>query len=509
MRARQIWAALQHVPTDTSTHLRPPTLLRGMLQLVVLVGALALITPNNPLQTSVAFSLLGYLAVSALVPRLSASFIKVGLKGADMLKPTKPVLPELMGVVAAVTYLFLMFFLIPFVFFKYLVLFSDESIDNTYVEQYDAQYSLHPRPRLFPHNKLAEYLLAVLCLQLTTLLGLFDDLFDIKWRHKFFLPAVALLPLLIVYYVDFLVTLVMVPPFVHRFPGARQALLVLQHLIDGGNWVASALLGLKFRAAEVAAATTDAAHVDLGVFYYAYMAAVLIFAPNSINILAGINGLEVGQSVVLALVFLVNDFCYLTTADVLAAAYDLHLFSALFIIPFVGVLVALLRHNWWPARCFVGDTYCYFSGMVFAIVGILGHFLKTLLIFLLPQILNFVYLVPQLFHVVPCPRHRLPRFDPKDGLMHPSFAELGLGSGLGKLLVTVLLKMGLVEFDGARFSNLTLINLALVRLGPMREDRLCMVLLLAQLVVGLVMVAVRHTVGPWIFGYDNLSWGVK
>ncbi len=43
-----------------------------------------------------------------------------------------------------------------------------------------------------------------------------------------------------------------------------------------------------------------------------------------------------------------------------------------------------------------------------AVVGILGHFSKTLLLFLLPQIFNFIYSSPQLFKLYPCPRHRLP-----------------------------------------------------------------------------------------------------
>ncbi|GJN10789.1 hypothetical protein PR202_ga28912 [Eleusine coracana subsp. coracana] len=62
---------------------------------------------------------------------------------------------------------------------------------------------------------------------------------------------------------------------------------------------------------------------------------------------------------------------------------------------------------------FVGDTYTYFAGMALAVVGILGHFSETLLLFFLPQVLNFLCSVPQLFHFVPCPRHRLPRFDPQ------------------------------------------------------------------------------------------------
>lgn len=63
----------------------------------------------------------------------------------------------------------------------------------------------------------------------------------------------------------------------------------------------------------------------------------------------------------------------------------------------------------YPAQVFVGDTFCYLSGMTFAVVGIIGHFSKTTLLFFIPQIINFLYSVPQLFHLIPCPRHRLPK----------------------------------------------------------------------------------------------------
>ncbi|PWA02389.1 hypothetical protein BB558_001461 [Smittium angustum] len=79
-------------------------------------------------------------------------------------------------------------------------------------------------------------------------------------------------------------------------------------------------------------------------------------------------------------------------------------------IPFLAVSVALFGWNRYPAKVFIGDTYCYFAGMTFAVSGILGHFSKTLLLFFMPQIINFVYSVPQLFRLVPCPRHRMPRF---------------------------------------------------------------------------------------------------
>lgn len=39
-----------------------------------------------------------------------------------------------------------------------------------------------------------------------------------------------------------------------------------------------------------------------------------------------------------------------------------------------------------PSAVFVGDTFCYFAGMTFAVVGILGHFSKTVLLFFIPQV---------------------------------------------------------------------------------------------------------------------------
>jgi UDP-N-acetylglucosamine--dolichyl-phosphate N-acetylglucosaminephosphotransferase len=43
------------------------------------------------------------------------------------------------------------------------------------------------------------------------ILGLGDDLFDIRWRHKVLIPAFASIPILIVYFVDFGVTQIVVP----------------------------------------------------------------------------------------------------------------------------------------------------------------------------------------------------------------------------------------------------------------------------------------------------------
>lgn len=295
-----------------------------------------------------------------------------------------------------------------------------------------------------------------------------------RWRHKFFIPAFAALPMLGLYFVDFGVTHVVVP------------------------------LPLRTYLGEL---------IDLGALYYAYMAAIAIFCPNSINILAGVNGIEVGQSLVIAALIALNDTLYLLpTVHQPHPAAESHLFSIYLLLPFIGVSLALLRHNWYPARVFVGDTYCYFAGMVFAVVGILGHFSKTLLLLFIPQIFNFVYSAPQLFAVVPCPRHRLPRFNARTGLLEPSVATFADEKPLKPLVGDVLkilhkLKLLRVVVDKSgrvtETSNLTILNLWLVWRGPLREDRLAMEILAMQTACGLAGLWIRHSLASLLFTADN------
>ena len=238
-----------------------------------------------------------------------------------------------------------------------------------------------------------------------------------------------------------------------------------------------------------------------------------MFCPQSINMLAGINGIEVSQCVVVALLIAFNDCLYLLTPYPHPAT-DSHLFSLYFLLPWIGVSCALLCHNWYPAKVFVGDTYCYFSGMVFAVVGILGHFSKTLGLLLVPQIFNFLYSCPQIFGLVPCPRHRLPRFNARTGLLEPSVTPWSPDRQPRPLVaraLRLLLRLGLLQAavdDGGRFvetSNLTILNLWLVWRGPLREDRLAWELAAFQFACGLFGLFVRHKLALLVFKEDN--WG--
>lgn len=133
-------------------------------------------------------------------------------------------------------------------------------------------------------------------------------------------------------------------------------------------------------------------------------------------------------------------------------------------LPLFATTFALLRANWYPSAVFVGDTYTYFAGMAIAVAGILGHFSETLLIFLLPQLFNFVYSIPQLFGLVHCPRHRLPKFDVRTGLLTAT-------------------------------PNWNLLNLMLRVTGPSTENAVCARLLALQLFTVWLGIA-AHVVTP-------------
>lgn len=156
---------------------------------------------------------------------------------------------------------------------------------------------------------------------------------------------------------------------------------------------------------------------------------------------------------------------------------------------------------------FIGDTFNYFSGMTFAVVGILGHFSKTILLFFIPQVINFVYSVPQLFHFIPCPRHRLPKFDPETGLVNYSkttFKENELNS-LGKLSFMIFRTLKLIKWekdnDGViTCNNLTLINFFILLSGPVHEKRLNEYLLMFQIFCSVIAFMIRYPLAQYFYG---------
>ncbi|KAL2857500.1 glycosyl transferase family 4-domain-containing protein [Aspergillus pseudodeflectus] len=453
---------------------------RETWSLIILAGACLGVLANTfegegaPLVASLAFSGIAFAVTFSMIRWLGPVFIKAGLSGKDMAKPNRPVIPETMGAVCAVVYLLVLIFFIPFAFYKDIVAATsgggnrDVVIEVHHVE---TGRTLHR----FPHERLASYLSGLLSLQCIVILGIGDDLLDIRWRHKVLIPAFGSIPMLMVYFVDFGVTHVVVPVPLQPYLGT---------------------------------------FLDLGFLYYVYMAAVAIFCPNSINMLAGINGVEVAQSLVIAVLLMANDALYLIT-PFRHPATDSHLFSLYFLLPFVGVSLALLSQNWYPSKVFVGDTYCYFAGMVFVVVGILGHFSKTMMLLFIPQIFNFLYSTPQVFKLIPCPRHRLPKFSVETGLLDASVTEWTVPPS--PLIATALellhwLRLARIrkneQGEIVESSNLTILNLWLIWMGPMREDRLALSMVGVQIVCGFFGLFVRHCLALLVFTTDNRALGM-
>lgn len=445
-----------------------------------------------PLAVSAIMSVIGFFLTERMILGAMPLFVKARISGIDLNKPqTKrdangvlirpydgPIVPEAMGAVACTVYLVCMFAFIPFPFMHDFARWGAADgggawgaapTPNSGGGGWVAPWAQPPSAPSagaaalysFPHAHLSKFLCALLAICCMCFLGMADDVLDLRWRDRLWLPLAASLPLLMVYAVDGGGTVIILPKVLHSLLGTGS--------------------------------------VQMGVAYYLFMSCLAIFCTNSINILAGVNGLEVGQSVVIAATVLINNSIQLWRWPE-GPLHDNNLFSLYLVLPFLGVSLALLKLNWYPSRVFVGDTYCYFAGMTFAVSGILGHNTKTLLLFFVPQLINFVYSLPQLFRLIPCPRHRMPGYLPKSDELCNSYAEFDPADlkPVGRLVFRLLDGLRLVKVvrtpgqASVQMSNLTIINYALHVCGPMHEARLTGVLLLVQVVCNTFALLVRY-----------------
>ena len=216
-------------------------------------------------------------------------------------------------------------------------------------------------------------------------LGFSDDVLNLPWRYKLLLPTLASLPILVAY--------------------GGSTTILLPNAFPLLTWLPRSL--------------------ELGILYKVYMCLLSVFCTNSINILAGINGLEAGQSLIIGIFVVVHKLLVIRDVPLHLIAFN-DVLPLVLMFPLLAVTSALLFYNWFPSTVFVGDTYCYFVGMTFAVVGIFGNFSKTLLLLFIPQIINFLYSLPQLIGIYPCERHRLPLPDEKTGLLSGQSKHMNL-----------------------------------------------------------------------------------
>ena len=116
------------------------------------------------------------------------------------------------------------------------------------------------------------------------------------------------------------------------------------------------------------------------------------------------------------------------------------------------------------------------------------------------QVLNFLYSVPQLFGMIPCPRHRMPNYEQATDLLCNSYAEFDPDelNAMGRLVLALCERFKLAHVirtkrsKTVRMSNLTIINYALCLRGPTHEARLTLLLLQFQVVCNTLALLVRY-----------------
>lgn len=107
---------------------------------------------GSPLTASLAFSGLAFAASYSMICWLGPAFMRVGLKGKDMSKKSRPEIPETMGAVCAVVYLLLIIIFIVFPFYKDLVAATSGGGNRDVVLELDVEQNGRFLHR-FPHNK--------------------------------------------------------------------------------------------------------------------------------------------------------------------------------------------------------------------------------------------------------------------------------------------------------------------------------------------------------------------
>ncbi|EDR25882.1 glucosaminephosphotransferase, putative [Entamoeba dispar SAW760] len=268
----------------------------------------------------IGFSFVGGIACYYLIPHMGNKCIQKGLFGLDINKGTQDKIPESMGLVCGIVFMFIT------------MLFS----------------SLISTPN---------YIISLLVILFNFIIGLIDDFLDIRWRYKLILSFCSSMLIVIIY------------------PGS------------------CTLFG-----------------INLSIIYLFGLICLSVFFTNSINMFAGVNGLESGQCIIISVYSILHNIIILLTT-ISSEQYKASLLSLYLLIPFLFVTIVLFYYNKFPSKVFVGDSFTYFSGGVLGVASIIGGYDRLMFCLFFPEFINFFVSIPQLFGFIYCPRHRLPKLN--------------------------------------------------------------------------------------------------
>jgi len=119
--------------------------------------------------------------------------------------------------------------------------------------------------------------------------------------------------------------------------------------------------------------------IDFGLVYPLVLIPIgIVGATTTFNFLAGYNGLEAGQGIILL------------SSLALVSFFTGNPWLSIILLCMVAALFAFLLFNFYPAQVFPGDSLTYAVGGMVAISAILGNFEKIAVFFFIPYIIETV-----------------------------------------------------------------------------------------------------------------------
>jgi UDP-N-acetylglucosamine--dolichyl-phosphate N-acetylglucosaminephosphotransferase len=120
-------------------------------------------------------------------------------------------------------------------------------------------------------------------------------------------------------------------------------------------------------------------NVDLGLVYSLVLVPLGVTgAANAVNMLAGFNGEEAGVG-------------FVAVGSLAVIAYHVHDTAALLIlVATLGALLATIYFNWYPSKIFIGDVGTLSIGAIIASAVIIGNFELAGVIVIIPYFLEFL-----------------------------------------------------------------------------------------------------------------------
>ena len=161
--------------------------------------------------------------------------------------------------------------------------------------------------------------------------------------------------------------------------------------------------------------------INFGIIYPLLLIPIGITgASNAFNLLAGFNGLETGQGILLT--------STLTIIALITGQYT----AAILGITMIGALIAFLFFNWFPAKIFGGDSLTLMVGANLAVISIVGNIeaygAMTIGLFVIEFIIKSKHKFKSECFGIPNKRGTLSE-NPKGG----SITQLILKTGKGKM----------------------------------------------------------------------------